>query len=49
MSLTLSVFQFEILGKDDNDKHLSNIKLISITLLVFQFEILGKDVNDEHS
>ena len=46
MSLTLSVFQFEILGKDDNDKHSLSIKLISITLLVFQFEIFGNDDNE---
>ena len=46
--VTLLVFHFEILGKDDKDKHRQNIKLILNTLLVFHFEISGKEDNDEH-
>ena len=42
---TLLVFQFEILGNDFKDSHLSNKLFISVTLLVFQCEISGSSFN----
>ena len=38
----------QISGKDNNDKHSSNICFLSVTLLVFHFEISGKYDNDKH-
>ena len=41
--MTLFVFHFDILGKDDNFLHLQNKNFILLTLFVFHFDISGKD------
>jgi hypothetical protein len=48
ISLTFSVFQLEISGKDFKDVQKANIPHIFLILLVSHFEISGKVSNDEH-
>jgi len=44
--MTLSVFHFDISGKDDKDSHPQNKHSIFKTLLVFHLDISGKDDKD---
>ena len=49
ISVTLSVFQFEISGISSNELHKLNIYFISVTLIVFQFvisEIIFREVHE---
>ena len=44
----LSVFHFEISGRDDIEEYPENKYVILVTLFLFNFEISGRDDNDVH-
>ena len=47
ISVILSGFQLDILGKDNNDEQLPNILPILVSLFIFQFDKSGKEDSDE--
>ena len=49
ISVTLSEFHLDILGKEDNEEQFSNIFLIFIILIVFHLEISDRKDYDEQN
>jgi len=48
MFFILSIFIFEISGKDVKEQHPEKIQQIDVILSVFQFDISGNSSNKEH-